>query len=110
METFREYDEATKQSDLKFPDSDSLWYVTLGITGESGEIADLVKRVIREDNGKPTEKRRELLLKECGDVLWYLNKLTRLLGSSLSEVSEMNIKKLTKRMKAGTIKGSGNDR
>ena len=107
--TFKGYEFAAKNSDFKFKDSDNLWYVALGINGESGEIADHIKKMFRDDC-ELTPERRELILKECGDVLWYLTKMSRVLGSSLQEVAELNIKKLTSRKKKGTLRGSGDNR
>ena len=69
MESFKEYNTATMKTDLEFKDSNQLFYIALGISGEAGEISDHVKKNIRDDNGKMPEKRRELILKECGDVL-----------------------------------------
>ena len=110
MKTFQEYSDAALKTDVGTKETNQLSYICLGISGESGEICDHVKKHIRDDNGKMGDKRRELILKEVGDVLWYLNKLTIKLGSSLSEAAEMNIKKLQSRQARGQIHGSGDDR
>ena len=116
MDSFKQYNTATLKTDLEFKDSNQLFYISLGISGEAGEICDHVKKHIRDDNGKMSEKRRELILKECGDVLsvefhwWYLNKLARTLGSSIGEVAAMNIKKLTSRHERNKLHGSGDNR
>ena len=110
MKTFQEYQDAAKKTDSTFPNSDSLWYIALGINGEAGEIADHVKKHARDDGGKLTVERRTLLLKECGDVLWYLQKMSRMLGSNLQEVAEMNIEKLNSRLERGKLHGSGDNR
>lgn len=90
----------------------SVIYPTIGLVGEAGEVADKVKKIIRDEGGVETlsEKSRIDILKEMGDVLWYLAALAQDLGSHLSEVAEMNIKKLKKRTIAGTLGGSGDDR
>ena len=53
--------------------SDEDWarYVRLGLISEVGEVAGQVKRIIRDDGGVLTPERREKLLDELGDVLWY---------------------------------------
>lgn len=110
MKTFEEYNNAALKTDMAFENSDELFYVALGLSGETGELCDHVKKSIRDDDGKLTSKRRELILKEAGDVLWYLNKITRLLNSDLSEVAKMNIAKLNSRKKRGKLHGSGDER
>jgi NTP pyrophosphatase (non-canonical NTP hydrolase) len=53
---------------------------------------------------------REKLIKECGDVLWFVAVLSEYLGYNLADVADMNIEKLQDRAKRGTIQGSGDDR
>lgn len=88
----------------------SLTYAALGLVGEAGEIADKVKKVLRDDGGVVTEERRQALLLELGDVCWYCNQLANLLDSTLSEVARMNIDKLYSRKARGTLQGSGDNR
>lgn len=74
-----------------------LAYGALGLNGEAGEVADEIKKVIRNDHGVITEHRRNNLLLELSDVLWYLSSLSDILGFSLEEVAKANIKKLQSR-------------
>ena len=90
--------------------SPGVLYCALGLAGEAGEVADQVKRILRDDGGVLTPKRREKILKEAGDVLWYLTALSAQLGSSLEEVMALNIAKLTARRARGRIHGEGSDR
>jgi len=46
-------------------------YLGLGLIGETGEVAEHVKKCLRDDEGRLTDERREKLIKELGDVLWY---------------------------------------
>ena len=57
-----------------------LAYLTLGVTGEAGEVAEKIKKIIRNDEGVVSPEKREELKKEIGDVLWYLAMLSRELG------------------------------
>lgn len=73
---------------------ESLVYCTLGLTGEAGEVAELTKKLIRDDHLKLTDDRKEKYLGELGDVLWYLANLGKALGFTLEEIAEYNIQKL----------------
>lgn len=87
-----------------------LMYLTLGACGEVGEIAEKVKKIIRNDDGVISEEKRELLKLEVGDVLWYLSQLSRVLGFSLDEAAQANIAKIMDRRARGVIKSSGDTR
>ena len=85
-------------------------YPTLGLAGESGEVAEKVKKMIRDDGGELTQERKTLLIKELGDVLWYLAMIAHDIGVSLDDVATTNISKLKMRMEKGLLKGDGDTR
>lgn len=87
-----------------------LLYVVLGLCGESGEIAENIKKMLRDDGGILTQERLEHLTKECGDVLWYISQICFELGISLETVATRNLAKLRKRQRENTLGGSGDDR
>lgn len=82
----------------------------LGLVGESGEFADKIKKIIRDHAGKLTDDDRTELIKEVGDILWYVNSVAHLLGSSLEDVARINNEKLASRANRGVIGGSGDNR
>lgn len=82
----------------------------LGLAGEAGEVAEKVKKLQRNNDGKLNDKDREEMLKELGDVLWYLSAITHYLGGSLDQVAQDNIAKLFDRKKRNVIKGQGDNR
>lgn len=84
----------------------NIYYMTLGLTGEAGEIANKVKKVMRD--GKDIDVAD--LKKEIGDCLWYCAGLATILGIKLDDVAEANIAKLFDRKERGVIGGSGDDR
>ena len=85
-------------------------YPTLGLTGEAGEVAEKIKKAIRDKNGLIDKNTRRELKKELGDVLWYLANLATEVGLSLEEIARTNLKKLASRKKRGKIHGSGDNR
>jgi len=69
----------------------------LGLTGEAGEAADIIKKHVAHEHPLDSEK----LKKEIGDTLWYVAVLARQLGISLEDVMIQNIEKLKKRYPEG---------
>jgi NTP pyrophosphatase (non-canonical NTP hydrolase) len=87
-----------------------LYYTALGLVGEAGEIANKVKKIMRDNNGKLTKINKADIFDELGDVLWYCASLADELGVNLEDVAINNINKLADRLKRGKIKGSGDKR
>ena len=85
-------------------------YPTIGLCGETGEVAEKVKKWLRDDGGQMTDERRELLKKELGDVMWYLAVLAKDLGLTLDEIARHNIEKLLDRKERGVVHGKGDIR
>lgn len=82
----------------------------LGLTGEAGETADKIKKVLRDKDGMVSDEDRESITKELGDVLWYVAAIARYLGVDLSEVAEGNINKLESRYQRNKLHGAGDER
>ena len=99
-----------KAAKTAFYEKDDLIYCALGITGEGGEVADHLKKMLRDDEGVLTDERREALIKELGDVLWYVARMAGKLDITLEDVAKTNIKKIKDRVKRGKQKGSGDNR
>jgi NTP pyrophosphatase (non-canonical NTP hydrolase) len=75
------------------------------LAGEAGEVANQVKKILRDNAGELTAERRAKIVDELGDVLWYAAALASDIGISLEEVAALNLAKLAKRFEAGTIQG-----
>lgn len=69
----------------------------MGLCGESGEAIDIVKKHLAQ--GHPLD--REKLIKELGDIAWYLAETATALNVTLEEVLEGNIEKLRRRYPEG---------
>ena len=82
----------------------------LGLVGESGEVAEKFKKILRDKQGKLSEEEKKELVKELGDILWYINAVAHLLGSNLEEVAKANHEKLASRKNRGVLSGSGDNR
>lgn len=82
----------------------------LGLTGEAGETADKIKKILRDKGGNISDEDREAICKELGDVLWYLASIARYLDLPLSEVASRNVEKLEDRYQRNKIHGSGDER
>ena len=108
-----------------FPKEKALEYLTLGLTGEAGEIANKIKKVIR-DTKQPYEKTsfggyagivegkkveyRDAVIGEIGDVLWYCAMLATEVDANLGKIMENNLEKLADRKARGKIGGNGDNR
>ena len=91
-----------------------LTYLTLGLAGEAGESADVVKKTVRT-HGFPTDQdlnavledagRRDKLIDELGDVMWYMAGILGVLNLSFEDVIELNRQKLIARL-AKDVRGN----
>lgn len=79
------------------PEQVMISWNALGLVGEAGEVAELVKKGIYHQHGID----REAVKKELGDVLWYVAALATEFGFSMEEVMEANITKLMARFPDG---------
>jgi NTP pyrophosphatase (non-canonical NTP hydrolase) len=84
---------------------DNIVYPALGLAGESGEVANQIKKVLRDDKGKVTESRRADVIDELGDCLWYIANLAEELNVDIETIAHLNIRKLRERRKQDLIHG-----
>ena len=85
------------------PELTAIGYLALGLNGEAGEVAEQVKKAIRND-GQITDERRAKILDEIGDVLWYISRIASEFNYSLGDVAEQNVAKLEQRRKLKNLK------
>ena len=102
-----EFDLFETTMDLKSP---GFLEKVLGLVGEAGEAADKVKKIIRDKGGYASEEDKAEIIKELGDVMWYVANVARYMGVSLSDVAEGNIEKLASRKKRNKLHGEGDNR
>lgn len=107
---FNEYQEKAFETALYPKIGSNIYYPTMGLSGEAGEIANKVKKVMRDRGGRLTDAIREDLAQEIGDCLWYLSALSSELQLWMGDIATANIEKLTDRAERGTIQGSGDNR
>ena len=81
----------------RLSDDERLVIWGLGISGEAGEVSDHIKKFIRDDDYYFTPDRKEGLVSELGDVMWYVSAIASIIGIPLENVAEKNIEKLKKR-------------
>ena len=93
-----------------YPREQAIIYPTLGLTGEAGEVANKVKKIIRDGTNKNNENLVQEISAEIGDCLWYISVLADDIGVKLSDIANNNLIKLANRKKNNTIHGSGDDR
>lgn len=107
---FNEYQKEARKTAI-YPDiDDNITYPALGLCGEAGEVAEKVKKIIRDNNGAWDYKNQDDIEKELGDCLWYIANLASEFELSLGDIASVNILKLNSRQKRGVLKGSGDDR
>lgn len=106
---FSDYQKQALETAVYPKQGDNPVYPVLGLNGEAGEIAEKMKKIIRDNDGR-LEGSREDLKAELGDVLWYLAVCSFEFGFELDEIARFNIDKLFDRKQRGVIKGDGDRR
>ncbi len=108
--TFTEYQAKSRLTAI-YPNRDNNFiYPTLGLAGEAGEVAEKIKKIIRDKNSFVSPEDQQEINKELGDVLWYVAQIATELKLSLDDVAENNIAKLASRLERNQIKGNGDNR
>lgn len=116
--SLHDYDTAARALAI-FPDNVRLLYEDgricalypfFGLAGETGELLDKIKKVIRDSDGIISEKMRLNLSYELGDVLWYISACANELNTNLERIAALNLHKLEDRARRNKLQGSGDDR
>lgn len=93
-----------------YPNDGNISYLALAICGEAGELADKVKKVLRDKQGQFYMPDLTAIAMELGDVLWYVANLAKVLGYDLSDIATLNLEKINGRVERGTLHGTGDNR
>lgn len=106
---FDEYQKKTRETAI-YPNKDNNFvFPVLGLAGETGEVSEKIKKVIRDKDGIIDDDSRKEIEKELGDILWYLAQLATELNISLDDVAEKNIAKIMERKERGVVHGNGDN-
>lgn len=109
--TFDEYQKKAKTTSTIDPKSVTApYYFALGLNGEAGEIAEKLKKVIRNHNNDISQLDLEDFKKELGDVLWYVTMMSEQVGLTLDDIAKTNLAKLADRKTRGVINSTGDYR
>ncbi|MGM0380631.1 MAG: nucleoside triphosphate pyrophosphohydrolase family protein [bacterium] len=108
--TVNDYQEEALKTVIYPDEGDNLIYPVLGLNGEAGEMAEKLKKIIRDNEGKIEEDKKEELARELGDVFWYLAVCAHELGFELEEIARHNLNKLADREQRNKLQGSGDNR
>lgn len=95
--TFEEYQELAERTARGLDYNDRLGNFGMGISGEAGEVCDYLKKVLYHGH----DLNKDILIKELGDVMWYVSTIANTIDISLEEVAKHNIEKLKKRYPKG---------
>ena len=109
MSDFNSYQRSATKTAV-YPPEHKILYPALGLAGEAGEVANKVKKVMRDGIENQPDNWREQIASEIGDVLWYCAALASDLNLSLGMIAAQNLIKLDKRKDKGTLGGSGDTR
>ncbi|SFG60710.1 nucleoside triphosphate pyrophosphohydrolase family protein [Prevotella sp. KH2C16] len=107
--TFNEYQEAAGKTAI-YPRKLSIVYPLIGLAGETGEVAEKVKKIIRDNDGIFDESEKLEIAKELGDVLWYLSAIAADMGYRLDDIARLNIEKIQSRHERSFLHGNGDNR
>ena len=106
---FNKYQETAVETAI-YPSTHRILYPALGMAGEAGEVANKVKKIIRDGPENMPDDWKDQIAGEIGDVLWYCAALSNDIGIPLALIAAQNRDKLLARKQKGTIQGSGDTR
>lgn len=104
------YQEVARSTAIYPNVGNNLWYPTLGLCGESGEVAEKVKKIYRDKSGQLDHDTKNLLIRELGDVLWYVANIASEIKIDLDKIAKVNLVKLSLRKEQDKIHGDGDNR
>ncbi len=102
-----------------YPKANGRVYTTMGLAGEAGEVANIVKKLMLRGDMKvedifadpqPILNLAESLAKEMGDLFWYWLQMCTEFGFNADKIAQLMFEKLADRQERGTLKGSGDNR
>jgi len=107
---FNKYQEESKKTAMYPNQGNNYIYPILGLTGEAGEVAEKIKKIIRDKGGQVSNEDRLELSKELGDVMWYVAQLATEFNLKMSDIAQGNLDKLRSRLERGVLAGNGDNR
>lgn len=107
---FKEYQEESRKTAIYKKLGENYIYPSLGLAGETGEVMEKIKKLIRDKDGVIDDEFKKEIAKELGDILWYMAQLSTEFGISFQDVAEKNIEKLASRKERGMLHGDGDNR
>lgn len=108
--TFDEYQKRAWETAIYPNKGNDFTYPALKLSGESGEVAEKLGKIIRDCNGIVNENHIKEISKELGDVIWYVAALCTTFGLDFGLIAQENLDKLNSRKKRGVLGGSGDNR
>jgi NTP pyrophosphatase (non-canonical NTP hydrolase) len=108
--TLDEYQRLALRTAADKAKKNELYHLVLGLVGETGEVAEKFKKLVRDRQSDESALDREDLVAELGDVLWYLAVLADYFELKLEDVGARNIAKLADRQRRGVLGGDGDAR
>jgi NTP pyrophosphatase (non-canonical NTP hydrolase) len=105
-----EYQELSRRTATYPGAGENIVYPTLGLAGEAGEVAEKVKKLLRDDGGVLSDERRAALASELGNVIWYVAQVATEAELDLEQIAQANLDKLLSRQRRGVLSGSGDQR
>lgn len=93
-----------------YPQEMKIVYPTIGLAGETGEVAEKVKKVIRDHGGMFSEEQKREIAKELGDVMWYIASIATDMGYTMDDIARINIEKIRSRSERALLHGDGDNR
>lgn len=109
MTLIKEYNEFISKTKF-YPKRRNIEYPAWGICGEAGEVAEKIKKTIRDNNEVFDDERKKAILKELGDVLWYVVATAQDMDYDFEDIIHANMTKVTKRIETNTQHGEGDNR